>query len=83
MHKTKEQLLARKQEILDFLAKHYKKDPTKFENFTTKYPDYGSEEPSMDPSTETLEFEEYETNLAIEHSMENELLEIEDQLAAM
>lgn len=83
MEKTQEQLLARKQEILEFLKKHYISDPNKLENFITRFPDFAADEPSMDPSTQTLEFEEYETNLGIEQAMENELLEIDDQLAQL
>ncbi len=75
--------MARKQEILDFLAKHFQKDPTKLENFKTKYPDYSSGETTFDPSSEANEVQEYETNLAIEQAMEDELLDIEDQLAKM
>lgn len=83
MEKTQEQLLARKQEILEFLKKHYVSDPNKLENFITRFPDFSADEPSIDPSTQALEFEEYETNLGIEQVMENELLEIEDQLAKL
>jgi hypothetical protein len=83
MQRTKEELMARKKEILDFLSKHFAKDPKRMENFTTKYPDYSNLEGSTDPSVETLEIEDYDTNLAIEQAMEDELLDVEDQLAKL
>ena len=75
--------MARKKEILDFLAKHFSKDPKRMENFITKYPDYSNLEGSVDPSVEVLEIEDYDTNLAIEQAMEDELLDIEDQLGKL
>ncbi len=83
MTKTKEELLARKQEILNFLKKYYQKDPTKINNFITKFPNYSEADLTMDPSSEVHEVEEYEVNLEIEQTMENELMEIEEQLASL
>ena len=81
MSKTHEELLARKQEILAFLAKHYQKDPAKLENFTAQYPDFSESDISTDPSSEANEVAEYETSLEIEHALEQELNEINEQLA--
>lgn len=83
MPKTKEELLARKQEILNFLAKHYRKDPEMMGNFVTKYPDYSATGISVDESDEAHEFEDYERDLVIEQAMEQELAEIEETLAAL
>ena len=83
MSKTKEELLARKQEILDFLSKHYSKDPEMMGNFTTKYPDYSATAAVMDESDEAHEVEDYERDLIIEQAMEQELAEIEESLASM
>ncbi len=80
MEKTKEQLLARKKEILDFLAKHYQKDPERLNNFIAKYPDYSAEDLVMDPSSVANEVADYEVQLATEQAMEEELLAIEEQL---
>jgi len=80
MEKTKEQLEARKAEILAFLSKHYENDPEKKDNFTTRYPDFSQTDLNMDPSSEVFEETEYETQLAIEQALEDELLEIESQL---
>ncbi|MCC6639278.1 hypothetical protein IT409_01820 [Candidatus Falkowbacteria bacterium] len=82
MSKSREELLARKHEILAFLAKHYQKDPSKLENFTTKYPDFSESDIATDPSSEANEVAEYETSLEIEHALEQELAEIEAALEA-
>ena len=79
--KSKEELLKRKKEILDFLSKHYQKDPEKHNNFIAKYPDYSTEDLTLDPSSEANEYADYEVALETEHALENELLEIEDSLA--
>ena len=81
--KTKEALLARKEAILASLSKHYQKDPAKLENFVSKYPDLSESDIALDPSSEVTEFEEYEANLGIEQAMEQELIEVEEQLAAI
>ncbi len=83
MEKTKEQLLARKKEILDFLAKHYQRDPEQMNNFIAKYPDYSASDLVMDPSSEANEVADYEVQLATEQAMEEELLAIEEQLKAL
>ena len=81
MEKTKEQLEARKLEILQFLSRHYKQDPDKLNNFVAKYPDYSETDLTMDPSSEANEVADYESELAIEQTLENELNEIEEKLA--
>jgi len=83
MSKSKEELLARKKEILDFLAKHYRKDPEMLGNFVTKYPDYSATGISVDDGDEAHEFEDYERDLVIEQAMEQELLEVEELLASL
>ena len=81
MQKTPEQLEARKLEIIKFLSKHYQKDPAQLENFISKYPNYSENNGSVDESSEANEFADYEQSLAVEQALENELEEIETELA--
>lgn len=83
MEKTKAELQARKEEILNFLAKHFQKDPSKVNNFLTKFPNYSESDLTMDPSSEANEVADYEVSLEIEQAMEQELLEIEEQLESL
>lgn len=80
MTNTKEELQARKKEILNFLSKHFKRGTEKFINFVSKYPDYSESDLNQDPSSEANEVADYEVSLEIEHAMENELIEIDEKL---
>jgi len=81
MQKSKAELEARKAEILAFLKKHFESDPTKLGNFLAKFPNYSRSDLNMDESSEVSEVVDYERDLAIEHTLEEELMKIDEQLA--
>jgi hypothetical protein len=81
--KTREELEARRDEIIAFLKKHFQNDPQRINNFITKFPNYSESDLNMDPSSEANEVADYEVGLEIEQTMENELMEIQEQLQGM
>lgn len=76
IQKIKEQLEKERQRIKKILSKQSKKDDSIKGNYTTPYPQYGDEE-----EDNTLEREDYEANLAVEHILEKRLQDIEKALA--
>ena len=83
MQKSKEQLLKRKAEIIDFLTRHGKMDPKMKDNFISEFPNYSEFSGATDESEEAHEVADYELALAREQAMERELEEVNEQLTAL
>ncbi len=73
---SKKALEEERDRIKAILARRAKKDPNVPGNYVTAFPQTGN-----DIDDDVFEEEEYEVNLAIEHSLENRLKRIEEDLA--
>ncbi len=84
LSKQKEKLEAEKISLEENLSSFAKKDPKLKGDWDTKYPNYGENEAgnagegSLD--TEADEVEEYEKNLAVEHTLEERLAKVKNAL---
>lgn len=76
LQQIKKTLEEERDRIKAILARRAKKDPNVSGNYVTSFPQTGSE---IDDNV--FEEEEYEVNLAIEHSLEKRLKKIEEDLA--
>ena len=73
--KIQQELEKERERIKKILAKQSQKDTDIKGNYTTAYPQYGDEE-----EDNTLEREDYEAKLAIEHILEKRLQDIDADL---
>ena len=75
INKLKKKLERDKKNIEHQLSKFAKKDSTSKGNYKTQFPDIGSQ-----PDESAQEITEYEQNISLEHSLEDELLLINKAL---
>ncbi|HAZ16721.1 MAG: hypothetical protein A3H59_03920 [Candidatus Jacksonbacteria bacterium RIFCSPLOWO2_02_FULL_43_9] len=78
IEECRQALLAEKSRIEGILSDTGKKDPAIPENYKTSYPEYGE-----DGESNAIEVSDYEDAMAVEHTLEEQLLNIDRAIARM